>query len=48
MDTILATPWRRFEILPEDNFVLMELRKILSLSGMDVMREVRNLYRRPA
>ena len=45
LDTILATPWHEFTPLPEDNFVLAIFRQILSLSGTDVLRQVRKLYR---
>jgi 5-methyltetrahydrofolate--homocysteine methyltransferase len=44
-DTVLGTPWHSFEPLPEDNPVLMQFRHILTLSGTDVMRAVRKLYR---
>ena len=45
LDTILATPWHEFTPLPEDNFVLQIFRQILTLSGTDVLRQVRKLYR---
>jgi 5-methyltetrahydrofolate--homocysteine methyltransferase len=44
-DTVLGTPWHRFDPLPEDDFVLEQVRRILQLTGTDVMREVRKLYR---
>ncbi len=44
-DTVLGTPWHSFEPLPGDNPVLMQFRHILTLSGTDVMRAVRKLYR---
>lgn len=47
LDTILATPWHDFSPLPEGNFVLETFRRILRLSGSDVLREVRKLYRPP-
>lgn len=45
LDTILATPWHEFTPLPEDNLVLQIFRQILTLSGTDVLRQVRKLYR---
>jgi len=45
LDTLLATPWHAYEPLPEGNFVLENFRKILQLTGTDVMRQVRRLYR---
>ncbi len=45
MDTVLGTPWRKFHILPDDNRILGLVKEILELSGMDVMRRVRKLYR---
>jgi 5-methyltetrahydrofolate--homocysteine methyltransferase len=44
-DTVLGTPWHSFEPLPEDNAVLTQFRHILTLTGTDVMRAVRKLYR---
>lgn len=44
-DTVLGTPWHSFEPLPEDNAVLVQFRHILQLTGTDVMRAVRKLYR---
>jgi len=48
MDTVLATPWRAFRMLPEDNYVLGVFRQVLQASGSDVLRQVRKLYRRAA
>jgi 5-methyltetrahydrofolate--homocysteine methyltransferase len=45
LDTLLATPWHVYEPLPEGNFVLEHFRRILQLTGTDVMRQVRKLYR---
>lgn len=45
LDTILATPWHDLRPLPEGNFVLETFRQILPLSGTDVLRQVRKLYR---
>jgi 5-methyltetrahydrofolate--homocysteine methyltransferase len=44
-DTVLGTPWHSFEPLPEDNPVLVQFRQIIQLTGTDVMRAVRKLYR---
>jgi 5-methyltetrahydrofolate--homocysteine methyltransferase len=46
MDTVLGTPWRGFRMLPEDNYVLQIFRQILQVSGTDVLRQVRKLYRK--
>jgi len=45
LDTVLATPWHEFAPLPDDNFVLGIFKEILPLSGTDVLRQVRKLYR---
>lgn len=44
-DTVLGTPWHSFEPLPPDNPILVLFRQILELTGIDVMRAVRKLYR---
>lgn len=46
MDTVLATPWRGFQMLPEDNYVLGVFKQVLQASGTDVLRKVRKLYRK--
>jgi 5-methyltetrahydrofolate--homocysteine methyltransferase len=46
MDTVLATPSADLRLLPEDNFVLQGFRQVLPLSGTDVLRAVRKLYRK--
>lgn len=46
MDTVLATPWRGFQMLPEDNYVLGVFKRVLQASGTDVLRQVRKLYRK--
>jgi len=46
MDTVLATPWRGFQMLPEDNYVLGVFKQVLQASGTDALRQVRRLYRR--
>jgi 5-methyltetrahydrofolate--homocysteine methyltransferase len=45
MDTVLATPWRGFQTLSEDNYVLGVFKQVLQASGTDVLRQVRKLYR---
>lgn len=46
MDTVLATPWRAFRMLPEDDYVLGVFKQVLQASGTDVLRQVRKLYRK--
>jgi 5-methyltetrahydrofolate--homocysteine methyltransferase len=45
MDTVLATPWRGLQMLPEDNYVLGVFKQVLQATGTDVLRQVRKLYR---
>jgi 5-methyltetrahydrofolate--homocysteine methyltransferase len=44
-DTVLGTPWRRYEPLPEDNYVLNAYRHFLEQTGSNALRAVRKLYR---
>lgn len=46
MDTVLATPWRGFRMLAEDNYVLGVFKQVMQASGTDVLRQVRKLYRK--
>ena len=46
MDMVLATPWRGFRILPNDNYVLGVFKQVMQASGTDVLRQVRKLYRK--
>ena len=46
MDTVLATPWRAFQMLPDNNYVLGIFKQVLQASGTDVLRQVRKLYRK--
>ena len=46
MDTVLATPSEDLRLLPEGNFVLETFKQVLPLSGTDVLRAVRKLYRK--
>jgi cobalamin-dependent methionine synthase I len=43
-DTVLGTPWRGYELLPEDNFVLRQFRRIIDLTGYDALTSVVELY----
>lgn len=44
-DVILGTPWRHYQRLPEDNYVLTTYRNFLEQSGTDALRTVRKLYK---
>jgi 5-methyltetrahydrofolate--homocysteine methyltransferase len=46
MDMVLATPSADLKPLPEDNFVFQIFKQVLPLSGTDVLRAVRKLYRK--
>ncbi len=41
-DTILCTPWRNYQALSDDNYVL---KNILEETGSNALRAVRKLYR---
>lgn len=43
-DTVLGTPWRGYRLLPEDNFVLREFRRIIELRDSDALMAVVDLY----
>jgi cobalamin-dependent methionine synthase I len=43
-DTVLGTPWNRFQILPDDNEVLQTFRDVVDLKGLDAMRRLRQLW----
>lgn len=45
MDMVLGTPWRGFQMLPEDNFVLSAFRNFLDQSGSNALRAVRKFYK---
>ena len=45
MDMVLGTPWRDFQMLPEDNFVLAAFRHFLEQSGSNALRAVRKFYK---
>jgi 5-methyltetrahydrofolate--homocysteine methyltransferase len=45
MNTVLGTPWRDYQPLDEDNFVLETLREFLELSGSKALKQVRRFYK---
>ena len=44
-DAILCTPWRNYQPLPDDNYVLTAYKNILEQTGSNALRAVRKLYR---
>ncbi len=44
-DTVLGTPWRSYEPLPDDNYVLQTYRNFLQQTGTNALRAVRKFYR---
>ena len=44
-DTVLGTPWRHYEPLPEDHYVLQTYRHFLTQTGSNALRAVRKFYR---
>jgi 5-methyltetrahydrofolate--homocysteine methyltransferase len=44
-DYVLGTPWRGYEALPEDNYVLNTYRNFLEQSGSNALRAVRLFYK---
>lgn len=46
-DTVLGTPWREYALLPEDNFVLREFRRIIELRDSDALMAIVDLYQQP-
>ena len=46
-DTVLGTPWRDYRLLPDDNFVLREFRRIVELRESDALMAVVDLYQEP-
>jgi 5-methyltetrahydrofolate--homocysteine methyltransferase len=44
-DTVLGTPWRNYQPLAEDNYVLSAYRNFLEQSGSNALRAVRKLYK---
>lgn len=47
-DTVLGTPWRGYELLPHDNFVLRKFCEILDLHGYDALMAIMQLYDKAA
>lgn len=46
LDTILATPGRDYQILPEDDFVLRGFKEAIALDGFDTLMRLQQLYRK--
>lgn len=44
-DTVLGTPWRNYQPLAEDSYVLQAYRNFLDQSGSNALRAVRKLYK---
>ena len=44
-DTVLGTPWRQYQPLAEDHYVLQTYRNFLGARGSNALRAVRKLYR---
>jgi cobalamin-dependent methionine synthase I len=44
LDTILATPGRKYQMLDEDNFVLKGFRNAINAEGYDSLMEIQSLY----
>jgi cobalamin-dependent methionine synthase I len=45
MNTVLGTPWRGYQQLSEDNFVLQTLTEFIELTGSKALRQVRRFYK---
>jgi 5-methyltetrahydrofolate--homocysteine methyltransferase len=45
LDTVMGTPWRGYQPLPEDNHVMKTYRAFLEQSGTNALRVVRKFYR---
>lgn len=43
-DTVLGTPWRGYQLLPKDNFVLQQFCRIVELEGSDALAAVVGLF----
>lgn len=46
LDTVLATPGRDYQILPEDDFILQGFKEAISLDGYDTLLRLRQLYQK--
>jgi len=44
LDTILATPGRKYQMLDDDNFVLKGFRNAINVGGFDALMEIQSLY----
>ncbi|MBZ5698156.1 MAG: dihydropteroate synthase [Acidobacteriia bacterium] len=44
-DTIIGTPWKRHQPLPEDNYVLKTYKNFLEQTGSNALRAVRKFYK---
>jgi 5-methyltetrahydrofolate--homocysteine methyltransferase len=44
-DAVLATPWRAYRPLPDDNYILNAYKNILEQTGSNALRAVRKLYK---
>jgi 5-methyltetrahydrofolate--homocysteine methyltransferase len=44
-DTVLGTPWRGYDALPDEHYVLSTYRTFLEQSGTNAIRVVRKFYR---
>jgi 5-methyltetrahydrofolate--homocysteine methyltransferase len=44
LDTILATPGRKYQMLDEDNFVLKGFRNAINADGYESLMEIQSLY----
>jgi len=46
LDTILATPGRDYQILPQDDFVLRGFQEAIALDGFETLVRLQQLYRK--
>ncbi|MDA3960711.1 MAG: dihydropteroate synthase [Planctomycetota bacterium] len=44
LDTILGTPGRNYELLPDEDFVLQGFRRTIAADGFDALMSLRDLY----
>jgi 5-methyltetrahydrofolate--homocysteine methyltransferase len=44
-DTVLGTPWRQYQPLPDEHYVLQTYRNFLDTHGSNALRAVRKFYR---
>lgn len=45
MNTVLGTPWRNYQPLPSDNYVLDAFRNFIEMTGSNALRQVRRFYK---